>query len=236
MADLDKELSLVLQGHRAVRSRIVRGEYLPGMRLRIESLQQSLAVSSSPLREALNRLVAEGLVEVDEGRGFRVAQISVPALKELTYLRILLEGDALRRSVAAGDMEWEGRVVSALHKLRRSEENFIEGEVPKPEDFEEWSERHRQFHLALLSGCGFPRLLQMCETLYDQAERYRRVARLSRQPRKKAQEHKKLADAALGRNVEKAVEILHAHIQKTADRVVEVLDGDVEQPSEETME
>lgn len=217
-----RELPLVDQGYLALRRGIVRGEYLPGARLKIDSLQQSLGVSSSPLREALNRLVAEGLVEIDEWRGFRAAPISIAELNELTHLRLMLEGDALRRSILLGDDDWEGRVVSGAHKLRRSEERS-DGQDGATLDPEDWSDRHRQFHLTLLSGCGFPRLLRMCETLFDQAERYRRVAKLSGQPRKKNVEHRKLEEAALARDADKAVEVLSAHIRKTAARVVEVL-------------
>jgi GntR family carbon starvation induced transcriptional regulator len=219
----DRDASLVLQGYSALRTRIVRAEYPPGMRLKLEALQQSLGVSSSPLREALNRLAAEGLVEVEEGRGFRTAPVSIAALKELTYLRTLLEGDALRRSVTLGDDEWEGRVVSAFHKLQRVENRNPEGDESAAADPEDWSERHRQFHLALLSGSGFPGLLRMCETLFDQAERYRRIAQLSGQPRKKSLEHKRLHEAALSRRADKAVALLSSHIQKTADRVLDVL-------------
>jgi DNA-binding GntR family transcriptional regulator len=163
-------------------------------------------------------LVSEGLVEIEDGRGFRVAQISLQRLKELTYLRILLEGDALRRSVELGDDEWEGRVVSAFHKLSRLEERLSDSE-DDDKTAEEWSSRHRQFHMALLSGCGFPRQLELCGMLFDQAERYRRLARHSRQPRKKNAEHKALEEAALSRNPGKALELLTAHIQKTADRL-----------------
>lgn len=220
--EAEKELSLVDQGYLTLRSRIVRGEYSAEMRLRLDALQQTLGLSSSPLREALNRLVSEGLVEIEDGRGFRVAQISLQRLKELTYLRILLEGDALRRSVEMGDDEWEGRVVSEFHKLSRLEERMSETD----EDdsiADEWSSRHRQFHMALLSGCGFPRQLELCGMLFDQAERYRRLARHSRQPRKKNPEHKALEEAALSRDPEKAVELLTAHIQKTADRLSTLL-------------
>jgi DNA-binding GntR family transcriptional regulator len=226
-----RELPLVDQGYLALRSGIIRGEYAPGARLKIDSLQRSLGVSSSPLREALNRLAAEGLVEIDEWRGFRAAPISIAELNELTHLRLMLEGDALRRSVSRGDDEWEGRVVSAAHKLRRSEERSdgLDGAVVDPED---WSARHRQFHLALLSGWGCPRQLRMCESLFDQAERYRRIASLSGQPRKKNLEHRKLEEAALAREADRAVEILTAHIRKTAARVEEVLQASRESPIE----
>ena len=220
--EAEKELSLVDQGYLNLRGRIVRGEYSAEMRLRLDALQQTLGLSSSPLREALNRLVSEGLVEIEDGRGFRVAQISLQRLKELTYLRILLEGDALRRSVELGDDEWEGRVVSAFHKLSRVEERLSDSDDDDT-TAEEWSTRHREFHMALLSGCGFPRQLELCGMLFDQAERYRRLARHSRQPRKKNAEHKALEESALSRNVSKSVELLTAHIQKTADRLSTLL-------------
>jgi DNA-binding GntR family transcriptional regulator len=228
-ADSERDLSLVNQGYQALRSGLVLGQYAPGTKLKLDTLQQSLGFSSSPLREALNRLFAEGLVEVDEGRGFRAAQISTEELKELTYLRILLEGDALRHSVLNGDDEWEGRIVSAFHKLRLIEERIPEtGDAAADvvSNADDWSARHREFHMALLSGSPFPRQKHMCGILYDQAERYRRFARQSPQPRKKAAEHKKLEEAALGRNADRAVELLVAHIQRTADRVAAILESE----------
>jgi GntR family transcriptional regulator, carbon starvation induced regulator len=231
--EVEKELSLVDQGYLSLRGRIVRGEYTAEMRLRLDALQQNLGLSSSPLREALNRLVSEGLVEIEDGRGFRVAQISLHQLKELTYLRILLEGDALRRSVELGDDEWEGRVVSAFHKLSRVEERMSDS-IEDDSNPEEWSTRHRQFHMALLSGCGFPRQLELCGMLFDQAERYRRLARQSRQPRKKNAEHKALEEAALNRQPAKSVELLTAHIQKTADRLSTFLQKTVKDSASST--
>ena len=230
--EAEKELSLVDQGYLSLRGRIVRGEYTAEMRLRLDALQQNLGLSSSPLREALNRLVSEGLVEIEDGRGFRVAKVSLQRLQELTYLRILLEGDALRRSVELGDDEWEGRVVSAFHKLSRVEERMDSNEADS--NTEEWSTRHRQFHMALLSGCGFPRQLELCGMLFDQAERYRRLARQSRQPRKKNAEHKALEESALSRNSAKTVELLTAHIQKTADRLSAFLQKTVKDSASST--
>jgi GntR family transcriptional regulator, carbon starvation induced regulator len=215
-----RELSLVDQGYLDLRGRIVRGEYSPQMRLRLEALQQATGLSSSPLREALNRLVTEGLVEAEDGRGFRVAQVSLAQLKELTHLRVLLEGDALHRSIKRGDDEWEASVVAAAHKLAR-----LEARMPAADDSfaDEWSLRHRQFHMALLSACEYPRQLEMCGLLFDQAERYRRVARLSRQPRKKNAEHRALEEAVLHRDADKAVTLLADHVRKTAARTSALL-------------
>lgn len=233
-AEPEKDSSLVYLGYQRLRTGIVRGEYPPGLRLRLDGLQQSLHLSSSPLREALNRLVAEGLVEVEEGKGFRVAQISIKEFQELTYLRLLLETDALRRSIEHGDDDWEGRVVSEFHKLKRVEDRELEADPNDPVFTNEWSARHRQFHLALLSGCGYPRMLQLCATLFDQAERYRRIALLSNQPRRKSVEHKKIEEAVLSRDSDKAVALLRAHIQKTADRVAALLQDSPMRPVEGT--
>lgn len=219
---VEKDLSLVFQGYQAIRGRILRGEYSPGMRLKLDALQHSLGVSSSPLREALNRLVAEGLVEVERDRGFRASQVSAAEFEEITRLRLLLEGDALRRSVELGNDEWEGRVVSASHKLARIEERMAETNSGQMAGMEDWSARHREFHMAMLSNCG-ARQLQMIGILFDQAERYRRLARLFAQPRKKNLEHRKLQEAVLSRDTATAVALLTAHINKTAERVLRVL-------------
>lgn len=222
--DSEKESSLVLMGLQALRSRIVRGEYVPGMRLKLDALQQSMRLSSSPLREALSRLVVEGLVETEEGKGFRVASVSIERFRELTHLRLLVEGNALRLSVEHGDDEWECRVVSAAHMLRRIEDRGSDSTIEDASEADEWSVRHQQFHMAMLSGSGYPRLTQMCTMFFEQAERYRRIALHSKQPRKRSIEHKKLAEAVLNRQADKAVELHAAHIQKTADRVAGVLE------------
>ena len=80
-----------------------------------------MAPASARCARILNRLTSEGLVLAEGQRGFEVAPVSAANLKELAALRMLLEGHALEQSFAAGDMEWEGRVVAAHHKLARME-------------------------------------------------------------------------------------------------------------------
>src|SRR4051812_33531506 len=94
---------------------------MPSERLRLDALKIDYGVSISTLREILNRLASEGFVVAEMQRGFEVAPVSIQNLRELAQLRILLEQYALTQSFAAGDMEWEGRVVSAHHKLSATE-------------------------------------------------------------------------------------------------------------------
>ena len=104
-------------GYRRIRSDIIFGVLTPSGRLKLDSIKEDYGLSVSTLREILNRLSSEGFVVAEGQRGFEVAPVSIQNLRELAQLRILLEHHAMTESFRAGDMEWEGRVVSAHHKL-----------------------------------------------------------------------------------------------------------------------
>ncbi|TGP83889.1 FCD domain-containing protein, partial [bacterium M00.F.Ca.ET.222.01.1.1] len=89
-----------------------------------------------------------------------LSSISLANLEEITVLREELEVFALRESMRIGDVEWEGNVMRALHRLHRTERD-----AARPETLERWEEFHREFHLTLISGCGKPILLHFCSLL-----------------------------------------------------------------------
>src|SRR3979409_1654092 len=82
--------------------------------------------------------------------------VSPENLKEVANLRQLLECHALQQSFAAGDMEWEGRIVSAHHKLSQMEKRMMSGDDA---DSELWKRYDWEFHHALISACGSKALL-----------------------------------------------------------------------------
>ena len=90
-----------------IKADVTGGVFAPGQRLRIEDLRQAYGTGASPLREALSRLAAEGIVVSIGQRGFRVPPVSVEELRDITSMRILLETEALRQSIEHGDDEWE---------------------------------------------------------------------------------------------------------------------------------
>ena len=119
-------------GYQRIRSDIIFGVLTPSGRLKLESMKEDYGVSVSTLREILNRLASEGFVVAEGQRGFEVAPVSIQNLRELAQLRILLEHHAMTESFRAGDMEWEGRVVSAHHKLAATERAILtEGDDPE---------------------------------------------------------------------------------------------------------
>lgn len=199
-----------------VRSDILSGVRRPEARIRLEDLKAEFNVSWSPLREALSRLIAEGLIQTDEGRGYRVAAVSHAELADVIYMRKSLEGMALRIAIAKGDDAWEADVLAAHHRLTK-----VEGVRDWRAKVEQWEQRHRAYHDALNRGCGSPILLEFCGQLHDQFARYRKLFLASNPPDKLVPlEHKKLTDAALARDADKACSIIETHIERTGRNIL----------------
>src|SRR5690242_2702221 len=149
--------------YRRLRSDIISGRLPPAQRLRLDAVKESYGISISTLRELLNRLTSEGLIVAESARGFEVAPVSAENFKEIAHLRLLLECHALERSFAHGDMEWEGRVVAAHHKLASVENRIANG---GPSDGELLKRYDSEFHQALLSACGSKVLLEAHASIF----------------------------------------------------------------------
>lgn len=217
MGSLDRVASLSERAYRLLRQKILHADLSPGSKLKIETLQREYELSSSPLREALSRLAAEGLAVMDENRGFRVAPMSPEDLWDITTLRLVVEPAALAAAIGAANDEWEGRIVAAFHRLKRTEER-----VPASQHWfdGDWTERHKNFHMALYSACPSGRLFTLCWNLFDQAERYRRFSATNRrQARDTAGEHRALMEAALARDADLSADLIRKHIKRTSEDV-----------------
>jgi DNA-binding GntR family transcriptional regulator len=194
-----------------LREAIISGELQAGSKINLEKARQAFNVSLSPLREGLARLISDGLVEFQDNRGYRVSPISLVNLEEVTRLREEFEIFALKESMRVGDVEWEGNVMRALHRLHRTERD-----ATRPETLERWEAVHREFHLTLIEGCRKPLLLHFCGILLNLNDRYRRafLARTSGD-RNVSQEHSEIAQGAVARDVDYACERLRQHIHRT---------------------
>lgn len=200
-----------------LRSDILAGHLQPGSKLRLHELKQHYNAGNSPIREALNRLLANGMVVREENRGFRVSPASIEELQELIRTRCWLETIALRESIRRGDARWEERVVVAFHWLSQVTRSGNEPTYGSPT----WEEHHRQFHLSLLSACGSNILLGYCTDLFEQTLRYRNLAAVvAYRERHELEEHRAIYDAVIRRDADEAVRLLTAHYQVTADIVI----------------
>lgn len=201
------------QAYERIRADIIFGRLRPAERLRLEKLRPAYAVGIGTLREILCRLAPEGLVTAEGQRGFQVAPCSVEDLKEIAELRLLVEKHALAQSFAAGDMEWEGRVVAAHHKLARMEASLLAGDTSQTQ---QWKRYDWEFHQALVSACGSRSLLELHSRLYDRYLRYQMVFGIFRGA-VAADEHKLLLACALSRDAAEAQNILERHVQGCVD-------------------
>ena len=105
------------QVFRQIRTDIVTCRLMPNERLRVESLRERYGVGGSPIREALMRLEAEGLVILEQNKGFRVSPVSREHLLDLMKTRVEIEGLALRWSIEKGGVDWEANLLAAYHRL-----------------------------------------------------------------------------------------------------------------------
>jgi GntR family transcriptional regulator, carbon starvation induced regulator len=196
-----------------VEADIVSGVLAPGARLAIADLAAHYGIGATPVREGLSRLIARGLIVAIGQRGFRVSEISRADLADITRLRVLIECEALRESMARGDGAWEGAIVAALHRLRRYAEQNGAG---LREGSPEFDALHKGFHTALIAQCGSPRMLAAHSDLYDQAYRYRRIMmRAFEETGDFVDIHRELADLVIARQSEKAQARLAAHLTST---------------------
>ncbi|WP_200862792.1 GntR family transcriptional regulator [Amycolatopsis orientalis] len=199
-----------------VRDAIMRGEVEPGQALKPQELAARYEVSLAVVREALVRLVGEGLAERLANRGFAVPTLADRRWQEIIEARRTVEPAMLRLSVARGDLEWETRVRAAGHRLARTPMY-----VPEEGSYYSaaWAEAHRLFHRTLLDGCGNAVLLESFDRMWTASELARRwtVHPAYRLPVEDVlAQHEGLERAVLSRDPEEAARLLTDHLTATA--------------------
>ncbi|WP_328443547.1 GntR family transcriptional regulator [Streptomyces sp. NBC_00386] len=196
-----------------LRDAIMRGAYAPRDALKPQDLAKEQGVSLAVVREALVRLVGEGLADRLPNRGFAVPDCSDRRWQEIAEARRTIEPVVLRMSIERGDVDWESRVRAAHHRLARTP-------AYEPEEGEyysgAWSEAHRVFHRTLLEGCGNPVLLETFDRTWTASELARRWSAHRVPDRDHAGEHRRLEEAALARDADTAAEVLTRHLTQTA--------------------
>ena len=205
--------NLSQQAYDLLRRDILKGIYMPEMKLQIEAVSERYLIGTVPVREALNQLTAEGLVERIKQRGFFVTRLEFGDLEQLVSTRIWAEKKALRDSIVNGTDEWEDELVLSFHRLARVSRNMT---ADSPDQhLDQWDVKHKEFHMQLIAKCGSRWLLEFCSSMMDQAVRYRNISMniSSSSARREgaADEHKNLLDAVLNKDVSSACELLERH-------------------------
>ncbi|MDX8055568.1 GntR family transcriptional regulator [Lentzea sp. BCCO 10_0798] len=196
----------------SIKEAILYGKLKPGQALVETDLAATLNVSKTPVREALKTLAGSGLVVMSPYKGATVRTVDAEMAASVYDVRLLLEPEALRRSVELGADFTEAR--SALEEVLDLAQRSLT----------QRSLANRRFHRALYAGCGNPLLVGILDGLRDQAALIT-VAGWGIRPTwdAEAAEHRAILVAAEEGFGDAAADLLRRHIQTFADRVVEEL-------------
>ena len=212
MAD---SLSLPERVYRGLRDAILNGTFAPGQMLRQEEMAAQLGVSRSPLREALPRLEAEGIVVLHPRRGYAVATINPKDVVEAFDLRILLETELGRRAISVRtnkDIALVHDIVMKMAQLARQAETA---------DRSRWFDLNGEFHAALLAPADCPHHLRALQTTRGVIEAYVRAEVSFTGDLEHAQmEHGQLAAAFDAGDIAPFLDLIRAHSLHTRDRLL----------------
>ncbi len=196
--------SVVDQVHAELLERIVVGELAPGSPLRQEALAAELGVSRTPLREALARLVSEGLVEFVPNRGATVARRDATDMEQAWRARLVLEPGAARLAAERHDAEEIERLREAVRRQREVADDVTASFAV-----------NREFHLALVAASGNAYLLRFAELLWLSrigVPIFARQARDQAQASSWADDHEAITDAVAAGSAARAERLTRAHI------------------------
>ncbi len=197
-----------------VRSAILDGLLAPGAVMSQVALAEDLGISRTPLREALRMLQSEGLVEGEPNRRVRVASMNAEDLEQLYVMRVTLEAEALRLSVAHLGSEDLARLEGHMAEMAH---------YAQAKDYRRWNVPHRQFHQALTAHAG-ERVNVMLGQMFDHAERYRRL-HIGQGPSAWATaQHRDILDACKAGDRDRSAGLLAGHLARTGLEVSELLE------------
>jgi DNA-binding GntR family transcriptional regulator len=220
--DMESHLAVLVdegssRGHRTLAEKafetlhwaIITGQLRPGARLPIEELAEVLDMSPMPIREAVRRLDAAGLVENIPHRGARVTDLSVVDLSEVYEARMALEVLAIRRAAERFQDADEEAARHRLHTL----------EAMTDDRTAEASAAHAAFHFALYDAADSAWLLRLIRPVWETSERYCLEATQSRQLAARQGEHMEIVEACVARDPDRAARALHGHLAATANSI-----------------
>lgn len=193
----------------ALRQAIVSGQFEDGEELNQVELAQHFNVSRVPIREALRRLEAEGLVSAEAHRRATVIGLNRERGAEIFEIRALLECFMLERAAPAlskEDLATLGELCDAMDEIGT-------------DDHPQWLELNRRFHHLLLGPAGSQVAMAIVERLVGQVERYLRRSGGVQRAGEAGREHRQILRALSRGDVERAKDVLSKHILSTWKRV-----------------
>ncbi|SCY94171.1 GntR family transcriptional regulator [Microvirga guangxiensis] len=210
-----RKLSLTETAYQALRARVLSGELRPSAEFSEAELADELSMSKTPVREALGRLVAEGLIEAFPRRGYRVTPITVKDINDLFAIRAMTEGTAA--SMAALNL-----TPADLDRLEAMAEARYD--PSQGESVQSFVKANRDFHIAIAEGANNPRLLAMVSAFLDECTRLFYLGALSRDVNPEtSDDHRHIVEVLRLRDPEQARSAMVQHSERTQQGILRAL-------------
>lgn len=201
--------------YQKLKDAILNGVFSPGQMLRQDEVATKLGVSRSPLREALPRLEADGIVVLHPRRGYAVAMLDPKQITEVFDLRCLLETELAKRSIKNRTEADIANIYVIVAEMKK------EAEGENVDDLSRWFNLNMQFHRALLTPADCPHHLRALQHSRTLIESYIRTeVRLTGDLQEAQEEHNLLAQAFVLGNIENFISITRQHSAHTRDRLL----------------
>ena len=205
--------------YQKLRDAILNGIFRPGQMLRQDEVAARLGVSRSPLREALPRLEADGIVVLHPRRGYAVASLDPKQITEVFDLRCLLETELARRSIVRRT-EADIAVVYGIASEMAALAEHADPESD-PESLARWFDLNMRFHTVLLTPADCPHHLRALDHSRNLIESYIRTeTSLTGDLIEAQQEHIQLAQAFVMGDAAKFVTLTREHSEHTRGRLL----------------
>jgi DNA-binding GntR family transcriptional regulator len=209
--------SLKIEVFELLRRRIVGGEYSPGEWLRQEEIARELGVSPTPVREALDQLVAEGLAEGIPYRGVRVPKLTDEEIADAYVLRLLLEVTAARLATHNISQEQADALRATLHKTE---------ELLDSEDMSVYQHLNRQLHRGIVAASGNQLLMRLYELVVNRFPDWMLYGDLIEQPEVRARAlkqdfegHRAIVEAVISGDADLASRRVVEHMHSVGDEL-----------------
>lgn len=187
-----------------LREKMINFDFLPGQRINELDLSKEFSVSRAPIREALNRLIGEGLVFFEAGKGFYCRKLRKREIADLYEIRLDLETSAVRAICMKAD---KAAIEELLIECREIKERFSSLDKEDMVDIDE------KFHMALLGLAGNDERLKIMNNINEKIHFVRRISLESPERQDKfINEHLKLVEAIYQGDVKQSIALIREHL------------------------
>jgi DNA-binding GntR family transcriptional regulator len=184
-----------------LREAIISGQFAEGEPVRQDDVARLFNVSKIPVREALKRLEAEGLVSFQRNKGAVVTVLTEPELAQIFEVRVLMETQIIRLAVPN------------MNDATFAEAESICAEFVHEDNAARWAELNWAFHACLYGPAQRPFMMQLIRSIHDKVERYLRVQMSIHEGKHGADlEHREILRACRSGDVDLCAELIERHI------------------------